>query len=875
MSFIYEEIDTLKKFDLTGTIYKELPKFIADNLNPAFDLRPYQINAFRNYVTYFENPSMRRRPSQTLFHMATGSGKTLIMAGLMLYLYKKGYRDFLFFVNLTNIVKKTKVNFLNPTSTKYLFGENISIGGDNIAIKEVDNFQYSDPNAINIRFTTTQGLHSDMWTPKENAITIDDFKGRKIVLISDESHHINASTKKMTKDEEAENNSWEYTVSRIFEANIENVLLEFTATCDINNPEICAKYENKIIFDYPLKKFRDDKYSKEIKTLRSDMPIMDKILQACMLSQYRLKIFQYNRLSIKPVIMFKAKRSTVDTVLGEKTADEWMAEFIRTVGNLTGATLSRIAVASTSDTMNKAYKYFAGNGITFDMLAQELRDDFSEVHCISANDDKEVDKNQIALNSLEDKNNAYRAVFAVNKLDEGWDVLNLFDIVRLYETRQSGGKSISGTTISEAQLIGRGARYCPFKLTVEQEKYQRKYDEDLEAPLRICEELYYHCQNDSRYIGELHNALREIGLDLDKAVERRYTLKTVFKEDSLYKEGFVFINAPYKVEREDANGLPQSVLDWPFSVRLATGRGGEDIILDDATVTESGVALHTTHTNLGDIARINYAYIHKALRHYNVFRFNSLKSRFPNLACIRDFVFGDKYLNGIKVDITSKYETLLPSIYYDACVYVLGKIAEDVEKIEDVYKGSTEFRAREIREVFSDKTALYTDPTGEGRGISQGDSAIPAAYRIDLSHEDWYAFNDNYGTSEEKRFVSYFKTYANQLKKKYDKVFLVRNERQLAIYSFESGERFEPDYLLFLHLKKTEGYEQYQIFVEPKGAHLIPKEPWKENFLLELKAKAVPVKKFVDDNEYRIWGFHFYNHEERVREFDDDFKRIL
>ena len=37
-----------------------------------------------------------------------------------------------------------------------------------------------------------------------------------------------------------------------------------------------------------------------------------------------------------------------------------------------------------------------------------------------------------------------------------------------------------------------------------------------------------------------------------------------------------------------------------------------------------------------------------------------------------------------------------------------------------------------------------------------------------------------------------------QLGKVNYKVFLVRNERQLHIYSFDGGERFEPDYLLFL-----------------------------------------------------------------------------
>ena len=44
-------------------------------------------------------------------------------------------------------------------------------------------------------------------------------------------------------------------------------------------------------------------------------------------------------------------------------------------------------------------------------------------------------------------------VFAVDKLNEGWDVHNLFDIVRLYNTRDpdKSGK-VGKTTMSEAHL---------------------------------------------------------------------------------------------------------------------------------------------------------------------------------------------------------------------------------------------------------------------------------------------------------------------------------------------------------------------------------------------------------------------------------------
>lgn len=96
-----------------------------------------------------------------------------------------------------------------------------------------------------------------------------------------------------------------------------------------------------------------------------------------------------------------------------------------------------------NETLKEAYAYFEKKGISFDQLAQELRDDFSVEHCISANGKDYVEAKQLALNHLEDADNPFRAVFAVDKLSEGWDVLNLFDIVRLYETRQSSGKKIS------------------------------------------------------------------------------------------------------------------------------------------------------------------------------------------------------------------------------------------------------------------------------------------------------------------------------------------------------------------------------------------------------------------------------------------------
>lgn len=859
MPFLFEKIDTLKEVGY----YSELPQYIKENLNPTFELRPYQAAAFCNYITYFENPKIRQKPTQTLFHMATGSGKTLIMAGLMLYLYKQGYRNFLFFVNLSNIVRKTKENFLTQTSSKYLFAENLILDGERIKVKEVSNFQNIDENAINICFTTIQGLHSDMWAVKENSLSFDDFYGKKIVLISDEAHHLSASTKKQNDDDNVK--SWEYTVERIFNSSPENVLLEFTATCDIKNPDIFKKYENKIVFDYPLSKFRDDLYSKEIKTLRTDSPVFDRSLQAVLLSQYRLKVFQDNRLNIKPVILLKSHRI--------KDNANNMAAFISGISALTGTKIQEVfdTIRGQAPIMQEAYDYFVKNGISFDQLAQEIKEDFSAIHCISANEDKEIEKNQLILNSLEDIDNPYRAVFAVDKLNEGWDVLNLFDIVRLYETRDGKNGKPGAGTISEAQLIGRGARYCPFKIDDEQPKYQRKYDDDVDNQLRICETLYYHCWNEPRYISELHTALREIGLDLEGIVTKRYSLKDSFKADELYQTGYVFTNERILKSRADVHELLPPVRDKIYDVAISVGRGGEDVVLEEIS-SDKSVETYSITMTFKEIADINYSTVNRALRQFDVFKFNTLKSYFPNIKSTYEFVTDENYLGNIKMKVTSKYKALPMNVVYRACVNVLSKIALKISAIEEVYEGTTEFKAHYLHEYIRDKS-INVKPISGSIGVSQNDASV-GTNRLDLSSEDWFVFNDNFGTSEEKAFVRYFKDYVDTLRSKYDKVYLLRNERQIHLYSFDGGERFEPDYILYLCKNRADSVEQLIVFVEPKGTHLIDSDKWKEDFLLELKEKAIPTVTFVDDNKYKIWGFHFFNTECRSVEFAGDMNTL-
>ena len=263
--FLYETI--VEEFGRRTITATEIPAYLTDNLNPAFELRPYQEEAFARFMLCFENDfDGKERPLHLLFNMATGSGKTLIMAGLILYLYEKGCRNFLFFVNSTNIIEKTKDNFLNPPSSKYLFNDPIRFGGDQISVTPVANFEGVNDKDINICFTTIQKLHSDLTTQRENAITFEDFRKRRVVLIADEAHHMNVST----KSEQELFDSWENTVERIFHQNRDNLLLEFTATHDYETPAMVEKYKNKVINRYDLLQFRNDGFSK---MLSSSNPI--------------------------------------------------------------------------------------------------------------------------------------------------------------------------------------------------------------------------------------------------------------------------------------------------------------------------------------------------------------------------------------------------------------------------------------------------------------------------------------------------------------------------------------------------------------------------------------------------------------------------
>lgn len=855
---------------------EQLPLSISQNLNPRFPLRPYQERAFKYFRAYWEQAfeGKPRYNHQLLFHMATGSGKTLVMAGLIPYLFEQGYRKFLFFVNSTNIIEKTRGNFLTAGSPKYLFAPTLSIGDRHIEVREVQNFQAVAPDAINIVFTTIQKLHGDLTSPREDGVTYDDFETDRIVLISDEAHHINATTmqgRNVAQGEFAEVSSWENTVERVFRSHRQNVLLEFTATLDLTNEELARKYEPRHLFDYPLREFRKDGYSKEVKVLQTDNDPFSRALQAVILSQYRRKVFEQHRQFIKPVLLFKSK-----TIPGSKG---FLDTFVNGIKELTLLRLQSLKDgALEGSVLARAFAFFDRTGVTLPNLVTELQDDFSEDKLIEVNSKDESEEKQLAVNTLE--TNGYRAVFAVDKLNEGWDVLNLFDIVRMYDTRDSSS-GVGKTTMSEAQLIGRGARYCPFRVEPGQPLYERKYDADLTNELRVCEELYYHSAHNPKYIQELNLALKQLGMKASNTQERSIKLKPSFRETDFYRTGLIFLNQRVRRSVSRLDFLGNGFFTRVHEVALHTGFSKATVVFDEVDNPAAGTVKNTD----GDRGAAEYALLdfglavlRKATQRIEFFAFDNLRAVLPQITSMTEFFSSSSYLGALRVAVTGRPQdvvNLTPDQKLWAATQVLELVAGVLAKEKVRYEGTREFTRSAVQKVFTDKTLNFMLEGGEDKEFGRSMCNLAeTAYHLDLSTREWYAFDDCFGTSEEKLLIKYIDRRYEDLKRFYSQVYLLRNEKHFQLYTFEDGRPLEPDFVLFLVGKAPTDNMQYQVFIEPKGKHLLHGDAWKEAFLESIKSIG-QAEQLIQDKNYVVWGLPFFNETERMSEFEDGFKELL
>lgn len=870
--FLFDNL--YSEFGRVNIHQREIDEVILGNLNPKFKLRYYQEQAFQMFETFFEEDHpFKHKPISLLFYMATGSGKTLIMAGLILYLYKKGYSNFLFFVDKTEIIEKTKDNFLNKSSQKYLFNNTIKIDNKVVNINVVNNFEGVNPEDINICFTTIHKLHNDLTIERENLLTLDEFKNKDIVFISDESHHIQTKTKRQKEQQKLSSEpSWENTIERVFNINDNNILLEFTATPGFEkNENVKKKYLSRLIYRYDLKQFVQDKYSKNIDIFRVDDDNIENImLLSVLINQYRQDIANKHGINLKPVILFKATKEIKDS-------NENEIIFNNLISNLTADKIMNFKVKYSDDhVLNKVFDFYENEGFSLSNLANKLKINFDKSNCFNVNekniDDKRLsnkDKDylinqQSVLNNLEDEDNNIRVVFAVNKLNEGWDVLNLFDIVRIpskksQKTSPKKNKKIKPTksTISEAQLIGRGARYYPFVLNDDTEKFIRKFDDDADNDLKILEDLFYYSYNEPNYIIELKQALRDEGLSLaEDAVYKELKLKDEFKSSDFYQSGKIYLNERITGDYayvDSFKDLNDDIKNYHYELHSG------DIELVEA-LSENDIDVINKSSKLVSLNKIQPHVIRNALSKIDFYKLDNLQKYF-DINSIDDLIYNENFLRDFSITFHGTKETLgdlSNTDLFNGVYNLLLTIEKEVTRKIVHYKGSIEFKENNIKDIFHDKELM----------IPKSDMERLDGQEYIIKDCKWYVFNANYGTSEEKACFEFIKSIMGQMENKFKQIYLIRNERHFKIYNFDDGNAFEPDFVLFL--KDDSGrIFNYQLFIEPKGDHLLDKDSWKEKFLSNIDAEITD-SKLTENEEYRIYGLPFYN-----VNYESEFKKEL
>jgi type III restriction enzyme len=927
--FLFNKVENDPDYTQWSKSY-EIPEYITDNLHPTKQLREYQQKALKHFIWLYDHDRVSAK--HLMFNMATGTGKTLVMASVILYLYEKGYRNFLFLVHQIQIKDQAIKNFTDYKFEKYLFNpKGIKINGQNVDVKNVDSVADAGRNAINFMFFSTSLLYNRLKEDRENGLTAEDFVNNNIVIIADEAHRLNVDTRSKSKKDLEEILNWETAVMSAVKAREENILLEFTATVDLANEAIHTKYEDKLVTRYDFLEFNKDGYSKDVKFLyNQEVHTEDQkrllIVNAVALSEYRRLLAEREMgVSISPIVLIKSVKIA--------QSEEDRKFFDTVIGSLRPEDLSRLKELS-RENKNREHEILAdmfawlantksglvsqGDWDGLKAFTSEIRANFAHDNTLIYNSQKKEKAELLPL--LDSPRNTIRAIFSVNALNEGWDVLSLYDIIHF---DISEAKKVS---LQDIQLIGRGARYCPYELPrsykrdedstllnmfgsrgLEFDKYKRKFDNDPYDKGRVLETFVYHFVKTGTFLENLQRDLLGEGIISEGVEKKTISMKQKFLESDTYKKGFVLVNHTEKRTKTKGDEV-----DTTFNRVIKAGlynlraRGLSDLEQNQITAGQKV-----------DVIRITDEYfpmpvIRKALvsAEGNFFRFNNLKEHLVGINTVDELI--EKYLPLYEIKYTYEEGKSISQLSPTEKLQLLvGVILPEVRKAIDInmprVTGSNKFRPVSLSAVFGKEKNIYLmsfpveDPVNGKKVFVSNDERAKAQsdhdnseLQYDVQSANWYAYDENYGTSEEKRFVKYIASQIDDLQTKYDgaEIYLIRNELDYWLFSPQDGRRFSPDYLLIVNdVKNHEMY--YQVLAEPKGGHLLEHDAWKEEALISLAddAEVVFGAEEGDTQGYREYleearkhgykvikplGLKFYNSDVRGQEdFALDFQAKL
>ncbi|HFB7977342.1 TPA: DEAD/DEAH box helicase family protein, partial [Neisseria gonorrhoeae] len=432
---------------------------------------------------------------------------------------------------------------------------------------------------------------------------------------------------------------------------------------------------------------------------------------------------------------------------------------------------------------------------------------------------------------------------------------------------------VAAATVSEKQLIGRGVRYFPFAFEGKQPN-KRKFDNDMQHELRILEELFYYTHDEqSRYITELKNELRKDGYlpekDDDKVLTT-FKLKSEFADNKDFRELLIWANKKIpnpNAKSNNADSLQANPQTLSFQVHGNQLLQETQFTADenDETARQIGTQNNFTQTiKMSEMERhiFNKALHIKGKNSQSLFHFDRLQSKLDiqNRNELQNKLLKDWQIEflGLEQD-----KQVRPDDKLAGCLKILEMVEKHLNESDIPFIGTKEFTPKKLWEIFG---------TPKQKWVKKDDIKTAIA-----TQNDWYVMDNFAGTGLEEALIQFISARLGDLKSQYD-VHLIRNEEVFKLNNFADGEGFMPDFVLLLKDKQksssdsVDDFLHYQIFIEPKGGHLVENDSWKEAFL-----KSITVEygrdKILQKNtpHYRLIGLPFFTDHQKNGQFTELF----
>lgn len=606
-----------------------------------------------------------------------------------------------------------------------------------------------------------------------------------------------------------------------------------------------------MIYKYDLSEFMNDGYSKNVLRLQSSDHDDEKMKDAFLLSQYRKLIARENGISyFKPIVMFKSSKI--------KISEQKQQDFNTIIEKLTVESLSkyinrRKTSVSSNSTLNKVFSHFLKQDL--DTIIREIQEDFEPRNILNANEKNMLNiDNAVLLNTLENINNPIRVIFAVAKLNEGWDVLNLYDIVRISE----GAGITRNATDSEAQLIGRGARYFPYEYE-RKRSFERRFDNE-NNDLRVLETLHYHTINEKNYLVNLEKSMNAVNLisSSDESIKLISTkLKHSFKNTSVYKQGNFFVNEKRETTPEDYHSLEKLTIPKEWETEYISSTVETDY--------QGNVSEETTIQREWQFLTVDERFFRKSMQRNPFYHFASLKKYLPLLQSKSELINSKKYFNGVAIKVSLPKGQHISNLSAIEKLVIIDKfLTYCEEKIRKNYQkeiGLKVFKPVAIKDTLKDYEVIV--PLYETGHVTQRIESHP------MKGKDWFVYTDAIMNRLEYSMVELIGSFIHELEGKYQQVFLIRNDEKATRYKlteFGGPRGFMPDFILYL--EKSEFI--YQVFVEPKGENREKEDAWKQEMLEVISGSDI---EFIgEDDNIRLVGVKFYNNKSK-RDFVNDLSK--